>query len=140
MTKNARAVMLRCVALTNSSRSASNCCTCQTDMVMGVLPISDVRVVVRKPSDDTRLSTEMEDTTGTMTPKFHSPSRENRSAGTPGGPVPEETMQVSKTSYLKQTYSFIFETNFADKKNSKIQINEGLGDELSQQDPRGRPG
>jgi len=39
----------------------------------------------------------MEDTTGMMTPKLHSPSRENRSAGTPSGPVPEETMQIRKT-------------------------------------------
>ena len=65
-------------------------------MVMGVLPISDVKVILRKPSDETRVNTEMEESTGTMTPKLHSPSRENRSAGTPSGPVPEETMQVSK--------------------------------------------
>ena len=38
----------------------------------------------------------MANTTSTMTPKVHSPSRENRSAGTPSGPIPEETMQVGE--------------------------------------------
>jgi len=48
-------------------------------------------------SDETIISTKMGSTAGDMTPKLHSPSRENRSAGTPSGPVPEETMQIRKT-------------------------------------------
>jgi len=60
-----------------------------------------VKVILRKPSDETRVNTEMEESTGTMTPKLHSPSRENRSAGTPSGPVPEETMQRRITQRSK---------------------------------------